>query len=398
LNTQTQELQRTVLYDTHLKLNAKMTSFANYSMPLQYSSVKEEVAHVRQGAGVFDVSHMGEFFVTGSEAKDFLQNIISNDLATLPLGKAQYNLLLNDEGNALDDIIVYFLEENFYMICVNASNLDKDWSWLSEKLSQFKKDGLLQNVQLFNKSEQMALLAVQGPAAISLVEKYFKTNLISLLPNYGVLKLDSGNYLITEKVIPTIIATTGYTGEKGVEIFCDKTVAVKIFNDLLDLGVAPCGFVARDVLRIEAGFPLYGHEINEATDPFEARLTWALKLSKNENFCGKSALMKKYHLSSDQLDSKSLRAITSKRRLEKFIVQGAIPREGAEIYSKKSSTDQPLYEKVGKVTSGTFSPTANYGICMAMLEGELPFNLQELYLEVRGKFHPIQHTLSFLKK
>ena len=267
-------IQKTSLHEEHINLKAKMAPFAGFDMPLQYTSVKDEVQAVRSKAGVFDVSHMGEFLVEGSDAVKFVDFIVTNDFKNAEMLKAVYSPLCREDGTVIDDLIAYKLAENKVLICVNASNIKKDWEWIYSKASQF-------NCTLKNQSDDYSLLAIQGPES----EK--------ILREIGILKiLDFPYYSITETNFNgenLIIARTGYTGEDGFEVFSSHTFAKKFWKQLLSLGVLPCGLASRDVLRLEVCYPLYGHELNDNVTPLDAGLAWTVKLNKDA-FIGKNSL------------------------------------------------------------------------------------------------------------
>jgi aminomethyltransferase len=322
-------IQKTSLHDEHLSLNAKMAPFAGFDMPLQYSSVKEEVMAVRNSAGVFDVSHMGEFLVEGDDAIKFIDFIMTNDFQNAEMLKAVYSPLCRDNGTVIDDMICYKLGEKKVLICVNASNIQKDWEWINSKLGHFK-------VTLKNHSDNYSLLAVQGPQAEA------------ILKNAGILGLQNFPYY---SILETnfqdehlIIARTGYTGEDGFEIFSSHQFAKKFWNELLAAGVKPCGLAARDVLRLEVCYPLYGHELNDEVTPLDAGLGWTVKLEK-ENFVGKAALSE----------------YKPKYQLVKLSLEKGIPREGYAVLDSQNNV-------IGKVTSGTMSVITGKGIAMALVE------------------------------
>jgi aminomethyltransferase len=345
-------LKKTVLLEEHIKLGAKRAPFAGYDMPLQYTSVKEEVLAVRQDCGVFDVSHMCEFMLEGKDAVDFVDYLITNDFKSAPVGKAVYSVLCNNEGRALDDLIAYKLSEQKVLICANASNHQKDWNWISSQVSNY-------NLKLTDVSNQTALLAVQGPKSM---EK---------LKTIGLANLESKEYYsVTEtkyKNHPIIAARTGYTGEDGFEIFCPAEIAITLWTELLELGVVPCGLAARDVLRLEAAFPLYGHELSEELTPLDANLKWVVKLNK-DNFIGKSSLLK----------------YEPKKKLVKLCLDKAIPREGYVVMDS-------LQKEIGTVTSGTHSVMLSKGIAFALIETKLFPEDKIFYINIRGKNYKAEY-------
>jgi aminomethyltransferase len=257
---------KTVLYDTHVAAGAKLIPFAGYDMPVRYTGDKEEHMAVRQAAGLFDVSHMGEFIVRGPHALALLQLVTSNDVAKLVPGKAQYSCLPNHTGGIVDDIIVYHIAHEQYMVVVNASNIEKDWQWISEANRTI-------GAELLNISDETALIAVSGPQAEAVVQRLTEFDLSRL----GTYECWKGTFHGAEK---SLIATTGYTGERTFELFLYKDHAVRIWHDLLAAGtgtLVACGLGARDTLRLEMGFMLYGNDINDTTSPLEAGLGWITK-------------------------------------------------------------------------------------------------------------------------
>jgi aminomethyltransferase len=341
--------QQTSLHSRHLQLKAKMASFAGYDMPLQYSSVKEEVLAVREKVGIFDVSHMGEFFVTGSDAVAFVDYICTNDFKRAQTGKAVYSPICNESGLVLDDLISYKLDEKRILICVNAANIKKDWEWLNSQTSGF-------DVQLQDLSKEYSLIAVQGPQSLKVLEDIDITQDISQIDYYAT-KVDKWDGK------EVIIARTGYTGEEGHEIFCSHQSAQKLWDQLLERGALPCGLAARDVLRLEVCFPLYGHEINQEITPLDANLKWTVKLSK-ENFIGK----------------KALENYVPKYKTIKLVLDKGIPREGYPVLNSKE-------EIVGEVTSGTMSVMLGKGIALARIGSEY-FSKEETYsVQIRNRVY-----------
>ncbi len=335
-------LLQTSLHEQHLALNAKMAPFAGFDMPLQYSSVKEEVLAVRNGAGVFDVSHMGEFFVRGSDATRFIDYLITNDYAGSPVGKAVYSPLCRENGTCIDDLIAYKIKDDLSLICVNASNIEKDWDWISSHASQF-------NVELTNKSSEYSLLALQGPKSVELMSKLGLN--IAELPYYGV--QEQGEF---------IIARTGYTGEDGFEIFCSHQKAQTLWKSLIELGAAPCGLAARDVLRLEVCFPLYGHEIHDEVTPLDSALKWTVKMAK-QDFIARSAL----------------ESYQPKYKLIKIMLDRGIPREGYKLVNGNN-------EEVGVVTSGTMSVVLGKGVALAHVNVDA--STENLNVLIRDKLYP----------
>jgi aminomethyltransferase len=348
---------KTPLYESHKKLNAKIVPFGGFEMPLQYSTIKEEVEAVRKAVGIFDVSHMGEFIVEGPQAIEFVDYMITNDLASLPNMKAVYSCIVDETGGVIDDLICYKINNLKVLICVNASNIDKDFNW-------FKKHAHNFDCSLKNESDNFGLLAVQGPDALSKIQAILKINNLNNVPSFGIIeeKIDGKS---------VIIARTGYTGEDGVEIFCHSNQVVTLWDKLLQGGCKPCGLAARDSLRLEAGFPLYGHELLQEWTPLDASLKWTIKLKK-KNFMGK-LFLEQYH---------------PRLTLIKFFCEKGIPRENYEIQNE-------LGKKIGKTTSGGHSFTIGKGIGMALIDAKSDLS-KELYIDIRGQKSPITITKKLL--
>ncbi len=351
-------LQKTSLHEAHVALNAKMAPFAGFDMPLQYTSVKEEVMAVREKCGVFDVSHMGEFFVTGPEAVKFVDHLITNDFQNAELKKAVYSPLCRDNGTVIDDLIAYKLSPEKVLICVNASNIEKDWNWISSKKGNF-------NCTLENHSSDYSLLAIQGPQSESKLRELgieFPTD----FPYYSILETShNGNKII--------VARTGYTGEDGFEIFSSHTFAQELWKKLLSVNVAPCGLAARDVLRVEVCYPLYGHEINDEVTPLDSGLAWTVKLTKNQ-FIGLEAL-KNYK---------------PKFQLVRLSLERGIPREGYTVHNANG-------EVIGKVTSGTMSVVTGKGVALTLIEkAKIPADKKYLINIRNTNFEATLHAKAFV--
>ena len=342
------ELQRTSLFAEHQALKAKIVPFAGWDMPVQYTSVKDEVIAVRQNVGVFDVSHMGEFFVEGADAEAFVDSIVTNDILNAPMQKAIYSPLCRDNGTVVDDLIVYKLGPNRIMICVNASNIDKDFAWMGSKHKGF-------NCTLTNKSNEFSLLAVQGPKTYEVMK-----SIVSDFPDM--------EYYSVAELHGMIVARTGYTGEDGFEIFGSHECIKGLWADLMKRNVTPCGLAARDVLRLEVCYPLYGHELNDDVTPLDAALGWTVKLNK-KSFVGQAAL----------LETKP------KYKLVKLKLEKGIPREGYKVVNAQ-------HEVVGEVTSGTMSVVLNQGIALARIEiSKFPKD-EVFFVDIRGKFYNTEVT------
>lgn len=336
---------KTNLYEAHVKLGAKIVPFAGWDMPVQYTSVKEEVQAVRNDVGVFDVSHMGEFFIEGPEAEAFADYLVTNDILSAPSGKAIYSPLCREDGTVIDDLIVYKLSPGKVLICVNASNIEKDFAWMKSKHQGF-------NCTFTNRSNEFSLLALQGPKSFTILK-----TLINDLPDleyYSVLETKMNSSEL-------IIARTGYTGEDGFEIFASHETIKNLWEKFINLGVIPCGLAARDVLRLEVCYPLYGHELNDEVNPYDAGLGWTVKTTKTK-FIGKDVLVKK----------------PTKYKLIKLELEKGIPREGYPVLNEK-------HEVIGTVTSGTMSVTTGKGIALARIENaKLPQN-DLYYIDIRQK-------------
>ncbi len=343
-------MKKTVLLDKHIKLGAKIVDFAGFKMPISYSSVTEEHNHVRENVGVFDVSHMGEFEISGKNSTHFVQFMCSNDIMRLKPGKAQYNCLVNDNGGIIDDLIVYKIDEEKYLLVVNASNIEKDLNWIKSLNENY-------NCSINNISDKISLLAVQGPKADLLCENFTKEDL-KTLSNYSF-KL--GTFAGIDNVI---ISKTGYTGSGGFELYVSNDSVEHIWDELFsveNLEVKPIGLAARDTLRIEMGYCLYGNDINESVTPIEANLGWITKVETN--FIGSESIKKQIE-------------VGIKKNLVGFIINGkGIPRKGYEIFDKSKN-------QIGEVTSGTFSPILKKGIGLAYIKSNIP--LTEIYLKIRN--------------
>ncbi|MDH3323369.1 MAG: glycine cleavage system aminomethyltransferase GcvT, partial [Flavobacteriaceae bacterium] len=309
----------------HEALGAKIVPFAGYNMPVQYEGINIEHDTVRKGVGVFDVSHMGEFLIEGENALALIQKVTSNDASKLAVEDAQYSCMPNDQGGIVDDLIVYRIKENSYLLVVNASNIEKDWNWISAHNQV--------NAEMRNLSDDYSLLAIQGPKAVEAMQSITSVDL-SAIPFY---KFKVGDFAGIEHVI---ISATGYTGSGGFEIYCKndevEQVWQKVFEAGADYGIKPIGLAARDTLRLEMGYCLYGNDINDTTSPIEAGLGWITKFTKD------------FINSEDLLKQKEAGVL---RRLKAFeLDERGIPRQGYDIVDENG-------EKIGEVTSGTMSPS-----------------------------------------
>jgi aminomethyltransferase len=347
------ELQRTSLYNNHLKAKGRMVPFAGWEMPVQYIGLKEEHHNVRTNVGLFDVSHMGEIFFRGPNAVESLDFMTTNAVSKLEEGKAHYSLIPNEHGGIVDDIIVYCLKKNEeYLVCVNASNVEKDYS----HFLKYNRDADIEN-----ESDKWSQIAIQGPKAFTLIERVLG------LKSSGILSFEVKKTKYQDKEV--LVARTGYTGEDGAEVFVPHSVASAMWEELMakgeDLGVMPIGLGARDTLRTEMKFPLYGHEINDETSPYEAMLGWVVKLDKEE-FLGKGHM------------ERVKQAGITQKLIGLSMVDKGIPRDGYEIYLKNG-------EKVGRVTSGTLSPTSGEGIAIAYVNSSFVEIGTPLWIDIRGR-------------
>ena len=354
----TAQMKKTAISHVHEALGAKMVPFAGYEMPVQYTGVNDEHLCVRAGVGVFDVSHMGEFLVEGEHALELIQKVTSNDASVLEPGKVQYSCLPNDSGGIVDDLLVYRLalpggHGDHYVLVVNASNIQKDWDWISAHNDC--------GAELKDISSHMSLFAVQGPKATDTLRSLFEED-IAAMPYY------TAQYAEMKGVGLVMISATGYTGAGGYEIYAPNDKAENAWNAIMENGAAhgiqPCGLAARDTLRLEMGFCLYGNDINDTTSPLEAGLGWITKFTKD-------------FVNSDALKVQKEAGVTKKLVGFELLDRG-IPRQGYPILS-------PEGEKIGEVTSGTMSPSANKAIGMGYVPLAFSKKETEIAVEVRGK-------------
>jgi aminomethyltransferase len=349
-------MKNTAFTDKHIALGAKMAAFAGYNMPLSYTGINDEHAAVRKNAGVFDVSHMGEFIVKGEHALDLIQRVTSNDAAKLKPGQAQYSCLPNETGGIVDDLLVYCIEENkVYMLVVNASNIEKDWNWIQKHNTH--------KAEMHNISEKTCLLAIQGPNATKILQALTEIDILNL-KYYTFVK---GKFAGVDNVV---ISATGYTGAGGVEIYFEDTndAADKIWDAIFATGgpqgLKPIGLGARDTLRLEMGFCLYGNDIDDTTSPIEAGLGWITKFTK-------------------EFTSKEIFAEQKAEGIEKKLVgfemiEKGIPRHGYEIKDYTGAT-------IGHVTSGTQSPSLGKAIGMGYVRTPFAAIDSDIYIKVRDK-------------
>lgn len=347
-------MNKTALYDKHVSLGAKMVPFAGFEMPVQYSGVTQEHVAVREKVGIFDVSHMGQFFIEGAAAKDLLQFVTTNNVDTLENGKAQYTCLPNGNGGIVDDLIVYKMNDEKYFVVVNASNIEKDWNHISKYNEKF-------GAKMTNSSDEMSLLAIQGPKAVETLQKLTETNL-SEIPYYH---FTVGKIAGIDDVI---ISNTGYTGSGGFEIYFKNEDAEKLWDSIIEageeFGIIPCGLASRDTLRLEKGFCLYGNDIDDTTSPLEAGLGWITKFDKD--------FVDKERFAQQKADG-----IT--RKLVGFEMQErAIPRHDYLVVDAAGN-------EIGKVTSGTMSPLKNVGIGLAYVAKDHFKIDSEIYIQIRNK-------------
>ncbi len=353
------KVRRTPLYDEHVAAGARMVEFAGWAMPVQYQSILAEHQAVRNAAGLFDVSHMGEFEISGPAADALCARLFTNDARALLPGRAQYSMIANDEGGVVDDIIVYRLGAERFLVCVNASNAAKDLAWIRARP--------LAGATVTDLSDETALIAIQGLRAAAIVEKVSPG--ISALPRFACEEREVGGARV-------LVARTGYTGEDGFELFCPAAAAVGLWRLLLDAGrsagdgpgLMPCGLGARDTLRIEAGLPLYGHELGADISPYEVGLGWAVKRNRPD-MVGHAALER-------------AAGGGAARKLVGLLVEGGIAREGAAVFSAGSGEAGGTGAAVGSVTSGTHSPTLGRPVAMALVTKPVAVCYE---VEIRGK-------------
>jgi aminomethyltransferase len=353
-----QSLARTPLYQLGVELKARLTSFGGWEMPVQFSGISREHEAVRNAAGMFDISHMGKFILQGKNLISQLQFLVPSDLSRLKSGQAQYTVLLNPQGGIIDDIIVYYQGEDTTgtqqaAIIVNAATTGKDKAWLLQHLD-------LNAVAFQDLSNQKVLIAVQGPKAVNYLQPFVEADL-KPIKAFGHLQAQ-----VLGK--PGFLARTGYTGEDGFEVMVDPEVGVKLWQQLYDAGVIPCGLGARDTLRLEAAMALYGQDIDDSTTPLEAGLGWLVHLDTKGDFIGRAVLEQQ-------------KAVGAKRRLVGLQMSGRnIARHGYQVLS--------LGKVVGEITSGTLSPTLGYPIALAYVPSQLASVGQQLEVEIRGKAYP----------
>ena len=346
-------MKNTALTQVHEALGAKMVPFAGFNMPVQYEGVNAEHETVRNAVGVFDVSHMGEFLLSGPEALDLIQRVTTNDASTLTIGRAQYSCLPNGKGGIVDDLIVYRIKEEEYLLVVNASNIEKDWNWISSHNTK--------NVTMRNLSDDYSLLAIQGPKAVEAMQSLTSVDL-SAIKYYH---FEVGPFAGIDHVI---ISATGYTGSGGFEIYCKnsevKQVWDKVFEAGAAFGIKPIGLAARDTLRLEMGFCLYGNDIDDTTSPLEAGLGWITKFTKD-------------FVDADRLKAEK-EAGVSKKLIGFEMIDRGIPRHDYRILDANGNV-------IGKVTSGTQGPSVKKAIGMGYVNTEFAAPESEIFIEIRDK-------------
>jgi aminomethyltransferase len=346
-------IQTVTLNHIHESLGAKMVPFAGFQMPVQYAGVNVEHETVRNGVGVFDVSHMGEFFLSGPNALDLIQRVTTNDASTLTIGRAQYSCMPNGKGGIVDDLIIYKMEEEKYLLVVNASNIEKDWNWISSYNTK--------GVQMENASNDYSLFAIQGPKAVEAMQSLTNIDLSSI----AYYHFQVGNFAGFNDVI---ISATGYTGSGGFEIYCKNEQAEAIWHAVFKAGapfnIQPIGLAARDTLRLEMGFCLYGNDIDDTTSPLEAGLGWITKFTKD-------------FVDADFLKTQKENGVTKKLVGFELIERG-IPRHDYEIVNKEG-------EVIGKVTSGTMSPSTGKAIGLGYVPTGLSSVDSEIFIRIRNK-------------
>ena len=353
-------MKTTALNEIHKKFGAKMVEFAGFEMPIEYAGIREEHMVVRKEVGVFDVSHMGEFWVKGPNALELLKKITSNDPAVLTPGQAQYSCFPNGRGGIVDDLLVYFFEPEKYMLVVNAANIEKDWNWV---VNQNHVGAVLENI-----SESISQLAVQGPKAAAVLQKLTRVNLSEIKTYTFVTGEIAG-------INNVVISATGYTGAGGFELYFGNETAEKMWEAIFEageeFGIKPIGLGARDTLRLEMGYCLYGNDIDDTTSPIEAGLSWITKFNDGRNFTDRDFLM----MQKNEGVSKRLRGFILSER--------GIPRHGYELVNSKG-------ELIGTVTSGTMSPVLDKGIGMGYINTEYSAFGTQFFVKIRNKNIPAE--------
>ncbi|MBP8958809.1 MAG: glycine cleavage system aminomethyltransferase GcvT [Bacteroidales bacterium] len=353
-------MKSTPFTEFHIQLGAKMIPFAGFNMPVEYSGINDEHITVREKVGVFDVSHMGEFKVSGPNALSFLQYITTNDVSALRNGKAQYSCFPNGRGGIVDDLLVYKFDDNNYLLVVNAGNIEKDWNWCIKHAPRFN---IIPGKDIINISDGIAQLAVQGPLALKAMKKLSSTD-IEAMENYSFVVTDFAG------IKDVILSTTGYTGAGGCEIYIRNEDAPKLWHAVFEagreFGIKPAGLGARDTLRLEMGFCLYGNDIDDSTSPIEAGLGWITKFTEGKDFIDREFLLRQ-------------KKEGTSRRLKGFVmIDRGIPRQHYEIINGRG-------EKIGEVTSGTMSPMLKQGIGMGYISKGYWGKDTEIFIRIRNK-------------
>ncbi len=351
-------MNRTVFYDHHVALGARMVPFAGFEMPVEYSGVRQEHINVRKNAGVFDVSHMGEIWIKGPKAFELVQRLTSNDVSKLDPGKIQYTCFPNEEGGIIDDLLIYRYEDERYLLVVNASNIEKDYNWITKQN--------INGASIDNASDRISQLAVQGPKAVALLQTLTPIDLSSI----SYYNFVTAEFAGAEEAI---ISNSGYTGAGGFELYLHNEDGARVWEQLLkagkEFGLEPAGLAARDTLRLEMGYCLYGNDITDTTSPLEAGLGWITKFVEGNDFINRSYMERQ-------------KAEGVKKRLVGFeLLERGIPRQNYPILNGDGET-------VGEVTSGTLSPMLNKGIGMGMVELPFASNGNEILIGIRNKQIP----------
>ncbi len=353
-------MKTTAFTNFHIDAGAKIVPFAGYNMPVEYTGINDEHITVREKVGVFDVSHMGEFWITGPSAPGFLQYITSNDVSVLYDGKVQYSCFPNGKGGIVDDLLVYRFNPEKYLLVVNAANIDKDWNWCVAHAAKF---GLKTGRDLINASDEIAQLAVQGPQALKAMQKLTRTP-VADMEYYTFKEVEFAG------IKDTLFSTTGYTGAGGCEIYVRNADGPKLWNAVFEagkeFGIKPIGLGARDTLRLEMGYCLYGNDINDQTSPIEAGLGWITKFTDSKDFIDKAFLLKQKNEGVE-------------KRLKGFVmIDRGIPRQHYEVVDGSGN-------QIGEVTSGTMSPMLKQGIGMAYLAKGFWKPDTEIFIRIRNK-------------
>lgn len=350
----TNELKKTPLFDTYAQYGGKTIDFGGWDLPVQFSSIKEEHEAVRTKAGLFDVSHMGEIFVKGSESLAYLQNLVTNDVSKIKLNQTQYTAMCYENGGVVDDLLIYRMDEEEYLLVVNASNIEKDFAWMLEHK--------IEGVEIINASDDFGQIAIQGPVAEEVLQTLTTTDLSEIKPFRLLADVEIAGF-------KSIVSRTGYTGEDGFEIYASPEAVVAQWNAILKAGetqgVVPCGLGCRDTLRFEAGLPLYGQELSDSITPLEAGINFVVKLNKEEDFIGKSVL-------ANQKENGIPRKSVGIEMIDK-----GIPRHGYKVFAGDV--------EIGEVTTGTQLPMTKRNVGVALIDAKFAEIGAELEIEVRNR-------------